>query len=129
MSFESPKQNPKSPYEKLGLNQDANPYEVLGIEQEDSLETAKKAYRKLAMEHHPDVGGDDDIFKLVSEAYTEFCETAKGSTGSRDEDFNPQTTGHFDGALEDTDDMEEILKKYQTRVEEKWNQILKKRKS
>jgi DnaJ-class molecular chaperone len=28
-----------------------------------------KAYKKLAVKYHPDKGGDEDIFKIIREAY------------------------------------------------------------
>jgi molecular chaperone DnaJ len=46
-----------------------NYYEILGLSKEASPEDIKKAYRKLAMEHHPDKGGDDNKFKEIAEAY------------------------------------------------------------
>ncbi|GEA83868.1 molecular chaperone DnaJ [Cellulomonas sp. A375-1] len=48
-------------------------YEILGVAHDATPEQIKKAYRKLAREHHPDVAGDDpaaeDRFKDVSRAY------------------------------------------------------------
>jgi molecular chaperone DnaJ len=44
-------------------------YKVLGVDEKSSQEEIKKAYRKLAIEHHPDKGGDESKFKLISEAY------------------------------------------------------------
>jgi molecular chaperone DnaJ len=45
-------------------------YEVLGIGKTASADEIKKAYRKAAVEHHPDKeGGSEDKFKEVSEAY------------------------------------------------------------
>lgn len=45
-------------------------YSVLGISRDASDEEVKKAYRKLAHEHHPDKpGGNADKFKEINEAY------------------------------------------------------------
>lgn len=44
-------------------------YEVLGLTKDASQDEVKKAYRKLAREHHPDKGGDPEKFKKVQEAY------------------------------------------------------------
>jgi molecular chaperone DnaJ len=46
-----------------------NPYEVLGIPRDAQDGVVKKAYHKLAREHHPDKGGDAEKFKKVQEAY------------------------------------------------------------
>lgn len=46
-----------------------NLYEVLGISKDASNSEIKKAYRKLAVQHHPDKGGDADKFKQISNAY------------------------------------------------------------
>jgi len=46
-----------------------NYYEVLGVTEEASEEEIKKAFRKLAMQHHPDKGGDQEKFKTINEAY------------------------------------------------------------
>lgn len=35
-------------------------YEILGVDQKSDVATIKKAYKKLAMKHHPDKGGDPD---------------------------------------------------------------------
>jgi molecular chaperone DnaJ len=45
-------------------------YEVLGISKNASADEIKKAFRKAAVQHHPDKeGGDETKFKEASEAY------------------------------------------------------------
>merc|ERR1712023_531535 len=44
-------------------------YKVLGVEKNATGSEIKKAYRKLAVKHHPDKGGDPDTFKEISKAY------------------------------------------------------------
>ncbi len=44
-------------------------YKTLGVSREATKEDIKKSYRKLAHKHHPDKGGDEKVFKKISEAY------------------------------------------------------------
>jgi DnaJ-class molecular chaperone len=44
-------------------------YEVLGISKNCTQDEIKSAYRKLAIKHHPDKGGNAEIFKTISAAY------------------------------------------------------------
>ncbi|MDL5502293.1 MAG: DnaJ domain-containing protein, partial [Candidatus Methanoperedens sp.] len=47
-------------------------YEILGIDKKASQDNIKKAYRKLAMQYHPDRNKAPDAeekFKEMSEAY------------------------------------------------------------
>ena len=64
-----------------------NPYETLGIKPGASEQEAKKAFKKLAMKHHPDRGGDENKFKEINEAYERITEPEKFQ--------NEQTPGGF----------------------------------
>ncbi len=45
-------------------------YEILGIGKDASADEIKKAFRRLAVQHHPDKeGGDESKFKEINEAY------------------------------------------------------------
>jgi DnaJ-class molecular chaperone len=46
-----------------------NYYELLGVEKNATPEQLKKAYKKAAMDNHPDRGGSEDKFKQINEAY------------------------------------------------------------
>ena len=58
-------------------------YEVLGVSKESSAKEIKKAYRKLAMQYHPDRNPDnpeaENKFKEVSEAYAVLSDEEKRS--------------------------------------------------
>ena len=46
-----------------------NHYETLGIDKNSTADQIKSAYKKLAVQHHPDKGGDEEKFKEISNAY------------------------------------------------------------
>ena len=55
-------------------------YNPLGVPRDADHDTIKKAYRKLAMQHHPDKGGDQAVCARVSAFYSQAM--AKGMTAS-----------------------------------------------
>ncbi|MBI4779616.1 DnaJ domain-containing protein, partial [Candidatus Falkowbacteria bacterium] len=55
-------------------------YKVLGVDKGASPEEIKKAFRKLAHEHHPDKkSGDEAKFKELNEAYQVLSDSKKRS--------------------------------------------------
>jgi curved DNA-binding protein len=52
-------------------------YSTLGLNPGASAEEIKKAYRSLAMKHHPDRGGDEKKFKEISAAFETLSDPQK----------------------------------------------------
>lgn len=82
-------------------------YEVLGVGKNASADEIKKAFRRLAIQHHPDKeGGDETKFKEINEAYEVLKDQSKrqrydqfghaGVGGSAASDGNP-FGGGFNG--------------------------------
>jgi len=44
-------------------------YNLLGVDKNASEDQIRKSFRKLAMSHHPDRGGDPEKFKEIQKAY------------------------------------------------------------
>ena len=66
-----------------------NCYEVLGVASDASQSDIKKAYRDLVKVHHPDIGGSEERFKQISEAY----ETLSDPQKRQDYDFKQSMGG------------------------------------
>jgi molecular chaperone DnaJ len=52
-------------------------YDILGVSKSASADEIKKAFRRSAIEHHPDRGGDEAKFKEINEAYEVLKDTEK----------------------------------------------------
>jgi DnaJ-class molecular chaperone len=68
-------------------------YATLGVDKAASDEDIKKAYRKLASQHHPDKGGTKEKFQEIQEAYSALETSEKRAVYN-----NPQPQRqHFNG--------------------------------
>lgn len=54
-----------------------NHYQTLGIDSTATADQIKQAYRKLAMQHHPDRGGDAAAFQKIQQAYSVLSDPAQ----------------------------------------------------
>jgi len=63
-------------------------YSTLGVNKDASPDDIKRAYRKLASQHHPDKGGDKAAFQKVQQAYETLSDPNK-----RQQYDNPQPQG------------------------------------
>lgn len=66
-----------------------DPYSILGIPHGAPEEDVKKAYRKLAMKHHPDKGGDPEKFKQIQSAYDRITKGEGDGGGGGGPNFDP----------------------------------------
>lgn len=69
-----------------------NHYQTLGVDKSASADEIKRAYRRLASQHHPDKGGDKTLFQEIQKAY----ETL-GDPKRRGEYDNPMMGGFGGG--------------------------------
>ena len=58
----------------LASLQDTNIYSVLGLDPSVSDAEVKRAYKNLAMQLHPDKGGDTELFQQLTDAYEKILE-------------------------------------------------------
>ncbi|MEK9698749.1 MAG: DnaJ domain-containing protein, partial [Candidatus Poseidoniales archaeon] len=73
-------------------------YQILGVDRKATDADIKKAYRKLASQHHPDRGGDANEFKQVQEAYDILSDNRKRAEYDNPQGFFTQR-GNFDDIL------------------------------
>jgi molecular chaperone DnaJ len=74
-------------------------YSVLGVEQNATQDEIKKSYKKLAVKHHPDKGGDEETFKKISEAYDTLGDETKR------QQYDNRNSNPFGGGFNPFEDM------------------------
>jgi curved DNA-binding protein len=85
-------------------------YGILGVPKTAPEAEIKRAYRRLASQHHPDKGGDTARFQEIEEAYRVLSDP-----GSRQEYDNPRPQPHFGSAAFNRD---EIFNMFGTRFQQ-----------
>ena len=79
-------------------------YELLGVTEKATAAEIKRAYRKLASQHHPDKGGDKNKFQEIEQAYRVLSDESKrqqydmqrNGGGFREFHFNTGDMNHPD---------------------------------
>jgi DnaJ family protein A protein 2 len=86
-------------------------YDLLGVPQTATFDEIKKAFRKLALKHHPDRGGDKEKFQELNMAYETLTDPKKrdlydqyGEDGIKDgggggQDLSDLLGGMFGGGM------------------------------
>ena len=97
-------------------------YAVLGVSETATTDEIKKAFRKLAVKHHPDKGGNKEKFQEINEAHTVLSDEKKrqqydlyrkggfggfGDGGGAGFDFG--NFGGFGGATIDMGDLGDLI--------------------
>jgi curved DNA-binding protein len=73
-------------------------YTTLGVKRDASPEEIKKAYRKMAAQHHPDKGGDTATFQKIQEAYDNLSDPQKRQMHDNPNPFGGGFPGGHPGA-------------------------------
>jgi len=90
-----------------------NYYQTLGIDRDATPDQVKRAYRKLASQHHPDKGGDKNKFQEIEQAYRTLSDPQK-----RAQHDNPGFGGQHGGfAGQGPFDFESIFNIFGTRFQ------------
>ena len=89
-------------------------YGILGVPKTAPEAEIKRAYRRLASQHHPDKGGDTARFQEIEEAYRVLSDSA-----ARQEYDNPRPHPHFGSAAFNLD---EIFNMFGTRFQQQTRQ-------
>ena len=72
-----------------------NLYDILGLSKNATFEEIKSKYKSLAQQHHPDKGGDPELFKQIKNAYDVLSDPLRRK--------HYDNTGHFEnrGSIRD----------------------------
>lgn len=88
-------------------------YEILGITDKSTSDEIKRAYRKLASQHHPDKGGDKAKFQEIQQAYDTLSDNNKRQQYDMQRNgFNRGPQFHWHSGDMHHQDISEIFKNF-----------------
>jgi len=85
-----------------------NYFNILGIQSTASEDEIRTAYKRLAMKHHPDRGGDQTTFQDIQEAYSVLSDPNKKAQWEHQQQFN-QNGGGFNFSFNFGPEMHDIF--------------------
>jgi hypothetical protein len=69
------------------------PHALLGVAPDASAEEVQRAYKQLAMQHHPDRGGSEERFKALSRAYARLSAAEGEAEAAPEPDEHDELSG------------------------------------
>jgi curved DNA-binding protein len=87
-------------------------YDILGVTEKATADEIKRAYRKLASQHHPDKGGDVKKFQEIEEAYRVLSDTQQRQQYDMQRNGNGVNQWHFSSAGMNHPDINDIFRQF-----------------
>jgi curved DNA-binding protein CbpA len=72
--------------QKGGNTMDVNPYEVLGVSKNFTWDELKSSYRRMAHLVHPDKGGSEQLFQLITQSFKTLAKEFQARQADRPHD-------------------------------------------
>lgn len=87
-------------------------YKILSVAKEATADDIKRAYRKLASQHHPDKGGDKNKFQEIEEAYRTLSDPHKRQQYDMQQNARPGMQFQWHSSDMNHPDISEIFRNF-----------------